>query len=64
MAWRFVIHNQASEPYDEASIRNLFELKKPSESTGPWDYLKLLQTTPADEAFRPLADGGCPLVRS
>ncbi|MBR0659285.1 ABC transporter substrate-binding protein [Roseomonas oryzicola] len=42
----------------------LFEVKKPSESTGPWDYLKLLQTTPADEAFRPLADGGCPLVRS
>ncbi|NMJ42336.1 ABC transporter substrate-binding protein [Roseomonas sp. JC162] len=42
----------------------LFEVKKPSESTGPWDYLKLLQTTPADEAWRPLSEGGCPLVRS
>ena len=42
----------------------LFEVKKPEESKGPWDYLKLVQTTPADEAFRPLADGGCPLVRS
>jgi branched-chain amino acid transport system substrate-binding protein len=42
----------------------LFEVKKPEESTGPWDYLKLLQTTPADEAWRPLAEGGCPLVRT
>jgi len=42
----------------------LFEVKKPSESSGPWDYLKLLQTTPAEEAWRPLAEGGCPLVRS
>jgi branched-chain amino acid transport system substrate-binding protein len=42
----------------------LFEVKKPEESKGPWDYYKLLQTTPADEAFRPLGEGGCPLVRS
>ncbi len=42
----------------------LFEVKKPSESTGAWDYLKLLQTTPAEEAFRPVGEGGCALVRS
>jgi len=42
----------------------LFEVKSPAESRAPWDYLKLLQTTPAEEAFRPLAEGGCPLVRS
>jgi branched-chain amino acid transport system substrate-binding protein len=42
----------------------LLEVKKPSESKGPWDYYKVLQTTPADEAFRPLDQGGCPLVRS
>jgi branched-chain amino acid transport system substrate-binding protein len=42
----------------------LFEVKKPEESKGPWDYYKLLQTTPAEEAFRPLGEGGCPLVRS
>jgi branched-chain amino acid transport system substrate-binding protein len=42
----------------------LFEVKKPEESKGPWDYYKLLQTTPADQAFRPLSEGGCPLVRS
>ena len=40
----------------------LFEVKKPEESRGPWDYYKLLQTTAADQAFRPLAEGGCPLV--
>jgi branched-chain amino acid transport system substrate-binding protein len=42
----------------------LFEVKKPEDSKGPWDFLTLLQTTPADEAFRPMAEGGCPLVRS
>jgi branched-chain amino acid transport system substrate-binding protein len=41
----------------------LWEVKKPSESKGPWDYYKLLETTPADEAFRPLDKGGCPLVK-
>ncbi len=42
----------------------LFEVKTPAESKGPWDYYKLLQTTPADRAFRPLAEGGCPLIKS
>src|SRR5690606_1176676 len=42
----------------------LFEVKKPEESRGPFDYYKLLQTTPAEEAFRPLNEGGCSLVRS
>jgi branched-chain amino acid transport system substrate-binding protein len=40
----------------------LFEVKKPEESKYPWDYYKLRATIPADEAFRPLKDGGCPLV--
>ena len=39
-------------------------MKKPEESRGPWDYYKLLQTTPAEEAFRPAASGGCMLVRA
>ncbi|MDB5371869.1 MAG: transporter permease [Belnapia sp.] len=42
----------------------LFEVKTPEESRGPFDYYKLLQTTPAGEAFRPLAEGGCPLIRA
>jgi branched-chain amino acid transport system substrate-binding protein len=41
----------------------LFEVKKPEESKGPWDYYKLLATIPAANAFRPLAEGGCPLVK-
>jgi len=41
----------------------LVEVKKPSESKGPWDYYKVRATIPADQAFRPLADGGCPLVK-
>ena len=41
----------------------LVEVKKPAESKGPYDYLKIRATIPADQAFRPLADGGCPLVK-
>jgi branched-chain amino acid transport system substrate-binding protein len=40
----------------------LFEVKKPSESKGPWDFYKLRATIPAAEAFRPMDQGGCPLV--
>ncbi len=42
----------------------LWEVKKPSESKGSWDYYKLVATTPADQAFRPLDKGGCPLVKA
>ncbi|MYZ49870.1 ABC transporter substrate-binding protein [Propylenella binzhouense] len=41
----------------------LFQVKKPEESKGPWDYYTLLATIPADKAFRPLNEGGCPLVK-
>jgi branched-chain amino acid transport system substrate-binding protein len=41
----------------------LFEVKSPAESKYPWDYYKLVGTIPADEAFRPLAQGDCPLVK-
>ncbi len=40
----------------------LFEVKKPSESKYKHDFYHLRATIPADEAFRPLKDGGCPLV--
>lgn len=40
----------------------LFQVKSPAESTGDWDYYKLLATIPAEIAFRPLEDGGCALV--
>jgi len=38
------------------------QVKTPAESKGPWDYYKILGVIPGDQAFRPLADGGCPLV--
>jgi branched-chain amino acid transport system substrate-binding protein len=41
----------------------LFEVKAPSESKGPWDYYKLLATIPAEEAFRPMDQGDCPMVK-
>jgi branched-chain amino acid transport system substrate-binding protein len=41
----------------------LFEVKKPEESKGPWDYYKTRATIPAAEAFRPLDQGECPLVK-
>ncbi|WP_299815594.1 ABC transporter substrate-binding protein [Tardiphaga sp.] len=42
----------------------LFEVKKPSESKGKWDLYKLLATVPGDEAFRPMDQGNCPLLKS
>ena len=41
----------------------LFEVKKPEELKYPYDYYKLISTIPADQAFRPIADGGCALVK-
>jgi branched-chain amino acid transport system substrate-binding protein len=41
----------------------LVEVKKPAESKGPWDYYNVLQVIPGEEAFRPLKDGACPLVK-
>ncbi len=42
----------------------LFEVKAPGESTGRWDYYKLLSVIPAEQATRPLDQGGCPLVKN
>ena len=41
----------------------LFEVKKPAESKAPWDYYKLRATIPAEQAFRPIDQGDCPLVK-
>ncbi len=41
----------------------LFEVKKPTESKYPYDYYKLRATIPAEQAFRPEKEGGCPLVK-
>jgi len=41
----------------------LFEVKKPDESKGPWDYYKVVATIPADQAFTPLDKSSCPLLK-
>jgi branched-chain amino acid transport system substrate-binding protein len=40
----------------------LFQVKSPEESKYPYDYYKLLNTVSGEQAFRPLAEGGCPMV--
>jgi branched-chain amino acid transport system substrate-binding protein len=40
----------------------LVEVKKPDESHYPWDYYKILKIIPGEEAFRPMSEGGCPLL--
>ena len=61
------------DAFGKASIREdgivlvpafLFQVKKPSESKAPWDYYKLVVETPADKAWKPMAEGGCPLVKA
>jgi branched-chain amino acid transport system substrate-binding protein len=42
---------------------HLYEVKTPAESKGDWDYFKLISTIPAEQAFRPLGEGGCPLLK-
>src|ERR671918_74428 len=40
----------------------LARVKKPDESSGPWDYYEILRTIPGDQAFLPLSESKCPLV--
>ena len=51
---------------DGRKIHNayLFEVKAPGQNKGEWDLYNLLDTISAEQAFRPLAEGGCSLVKS
>lgn len=42
----------------------LLQVKTPAESKSEWDVFKIVGTIPADKAFRPLAEGGCPLIKA
>jgi branched-chain amino acid transport system substrate-binding protein len=42
----------------------LLQVKTPAESKGDWDVFKIVETIPADKAFRPLNEGGCPMVKN
>lgn len=41
----------------------VYQVKSPEESTGEWDVYKLVNTIPGEEAYRPLSESTCPLVR-
>ena len=72
-----VMQHLRSTPINDAIIRNgklredgrlvhdmyLLQVKKPSESKKAWDYYTVKQTIPADQAYRPLAQSECPLVK-
>ena len=49
---------------DGRVIRDMYlmQAKTPEESKGDWDLVKMVATVPGNEAFRPLSEGGCPLV--
>lgn len=75
--WKVVAQKMRDLPIQDPIMRNasirpdgrvihdmyLFEVKKPSESKGPWDYYKTVSTIPAQIAFKPLAESSCPLVK-
>jgi branched-chain amino acid transport system substrate-binding protein len=42
----------------------LLQVKKPEEQRYPWDYAKIAQVVPGDEAFKPMAEAGCAMVKS
>ncbi len=60
----FFAHNGHLRP-DGRMVHDMYlaQVKKPSDSTGPWDYYTILRTIPGDEAYQPLADSTCPLVK-
>lgn len=57
--------NNGSIRIDGRVIRDMYLMraKRPSQARGEWDLLEVAQTIPGNQAFRPLAEGGCPLVR-
>ncbi|WP_037456281.1 ABC transporter substrate-binding protein [Skermanella stibiiresistens] len=50
---------------DGRSLNDIYlvEVKKPEEMRGTWDYYKIISTYPGDKAFRPMSEGGCPMVK-
>ncbi len=76
--WKVVSKTMREIPIKDPIMRNasirpdgrvihdmyLFQVKKPSESKGPWDYYNLVSTIPAQIAFKPLAESKCDLVKN
>lgn len=76
--WKVVSQKMRELPIKDPIMRNasirpdgrvihdmyLFQVKKPSESKGDWDYYNTLATIPAQIAFKPLSESACPLVKT
>jgi branched-chain amino acid transport system substrate-binding protein len=60
------LYGQGTVRADGKFVHNMYvwQTKTPAESTGPWDYFKLVSTIPPDRAFKSMADGGCPLIKT
>jgi branched-chain amino acid transport system substrate-binding protein len=56
-------HGVVREDGRKVHPMHLLQVKTPAESKGDWDVFKIVGTIEADKAFRPLKDGGCPLVK-
>ena len=59
----FAVHGKIRADGRMVHDMYLMEVKKPSESKGEWDLLKIVRTVPGDEAFMPLSESTCPLVK-
>ena len=57
-------HSEIREDGRVIHPMHLFEVKSPAQSKAPWDYYTLRRTVPADQAFRPIGQGGCPLIKA
>ncbi|HEX7969030.1 MAG TPA: ABC transporter substrate-binding protein [Stellaceae bacterium] len=58
----FARHGKLREDGRMVHDMYLMQIKTPAESKGDWDFYKVLATVPGDQAYRPLDQGGCPLV--
>ena len=58
----FAKHGRVREDNKMVFDRYLTKAKSPDQSKYPWDYLQIMATIPADQAFRPVSDGHCPFV--
>ena len=62
--WRY--YSPANAPRPDGLMEHdvyLVQVKKPGESKKPWDYYKILKTIPGKDAFKPLSESTCPLVK-
>jgi branched-chain amino acid transport system substrate-binding protein len=60
-----LLHENGRVREDGRSVHDMYfvQVKTPAESKSAWDYYKVLATIPGNEAFRPLNENGCPLIK-